>query len=107
MSQVNYMQPLQNIINEYRSKSPTELESLIGKDNHFEFSENDKNYQIEVNLLWDDQAKKVIRMDIFTDYLKKRKWCHFGDRPVYSMLKNSTDSIDEWVDPRLNVKGKF
>ena len=48
MSQVNYMQPLQNIINEYRSKSPTELESLIGKDNHFEFSENDKNYQIEV-----------------------------------------------------------
>ena len=59
MSQVNYMQPLQNIINEYRSKSPTELESLIGKDNHFEFSENDKNYQIEVNLLWDDQAKKL------------------------------------------------
>ena len=48
MSQVNYMQPLQNIINEYRSKSPTELESLIGKDNHFEFSENDKNYQIVV-----------------------------------------------------------
>lgn len=48
MSQVNYMQPLQNIINEYRSKSATELESLIGKDNHFEFSENDKNYQIEV-----------------------------------------------------------
>lgn len=48
MSQVNYTQPLQNIINEYRSKSPTELESLIGKDNHFEFSENDKNYQIEV-----------------------------------------------------------
>ena len=50
MSQVNYMQPLQNIINEYRSKSPTELESLIGKDNHFEFSENDKNYQIEVRM---------------------------------------------------------
>ena len=44
------MQPLQNIINEYRSKSPTELESLIGKDNHFEFSENDKNYQIEVRM---------------------------------------------------------
>lgn len=48
MSQVNYMQPLQNIINEYRPKSLAELESLIGKDNHFEFSENDKNYQIEV-----------------------------------------------------------
>lgn len=94
------MRPLQNIINEYRSKSLAELESLIGKDNHFEFSANDKNYQIEVILLWDDQAKKVIRMDVFTDYLKKRKWWYLGDRPVYSMLKNSTDSIDEWVDPR-------
>lgn len=63
------MRPLQNIINDYKSKPLTELEFLIGKDNHFEFSENNKNYQIEVNLLWDDQANKVIRMDVFTDYL--------------------------------------
>ena len=101
------MRPLQNIINDYKSKPLTELEFLIGKDNHSEFSENNENYQIEVNLLWDDQSDKVIRMDVFTDYLKKRKWWYLGDRPVYSMLKNSTDSIDEWVDPRLNVKGKF
>ena len=63
------MRPLQNIINDYKSKPLTELEFLIDKDNHFEFSENNKNYQIEVNLLWDDQANKVIRMDVFTDYL--------------------------------------
>ena len=63
------MRPLQNIINYYKSKPLTELEFLIDKDNHFEFSKNDKNYQIEVNLLWDDQAKKVMRMDVFTDYL--------------------------------------
>ena len=61
MSQVNYMQPLQNIINEYRSKSPTELESLIGKDNHFEFSENDKNYQIEVR--WKGLMKRPDEKD--------------------------------------------
>ena len=63
------MRPLQNIINDYKSKPLTELEFLVDKDNHFEFSKNDKNYQIEVNLLWDDQAKKVMRMDVFTDYL--------------------------------------
>ena len=63
------MRPLQNIINDYKSKPLTELEFLIDKDNHFEFSKNDKNYQIVVNLLWDDQAKKVMRMDVFTDYL--------------------------------------
>ena len=91
---------LQDIINKYRRMTLKELELQMAEDNHFEINKEGKTYQIEANIIWDDKKKGRIRVDIFTDHLKKQKWWQIWDRPVYTLLR-SNQGLDEWINPRI------
>lgn len=76
-----------------------ELKASLNQADHHDFHDTDGLHQLEVNTIWDDKSKGVIRVSIFTGYFPK-KWWQLGDRSIYSALI-SAEKKDEWINPKI------
>lgn len=71
MLKVTAREKIHQQIEDYRRMSYEQLVDCMRLDNHYEFEENNKQYQLEINIVWDDEPKGILRVVAFTDYYKK------------------------------------